>query len=124
MSAVDDERAESSPGEQWAIVELMGHVTIIGRVTEQSYAGAPMLRIERLDGRVQRVGAQSLYRVTDCTADEAAQAHAELSRWGGTGLPSGLPRPAIAAADEDMTNRDVDPGWCDAVDADDFGDEQ
>lgn len=97
MTAVDDERAESSPGDQWAIVELMGHVTIIGRVTERAFAGAPMLRIERPDGRVQRVSPQSLYRVTDCTEAEALAAHAEMSRWGGTGLPGSLPRPAIGA---------------------------
>lgn len=111
MSAVDDERAESSPDEQWAIVELMGHVTIIGRITEQAFAGAPMLRIERPDGRIQRVSAASLYRVTDCTPGEAATAYAEMARWGGTGLPGGLtqPRPAIAAGEDDGDSFACDP---------------
>jgi hypothetical protein len=32
--------------EQWAIVELMGHRTIAGKVTEQTIAGTSLLRID------------------------------------------------------------------------------
>jgi hypothetical protein len=101
--------ATPEPQPAYAVVELMGHVTIIGKVSEATLAGAPVVRIERLDGRVQHVGAASLYRVTECTLDEARMAHQhEQAAWyGPIGLPSSLAhavmavRPAIGAGDDD-----------------------
>lgn len=95
--------ATQEPLDTWAVVELMGHVTIIGHVTEAMLAGVPVLRIARPDDRAQYVAPQSLYRLTPCTEDEARAGYASMSRWGGTGLPSALPqpRPAIAAAGDE-----------------------
>lgn len=125
MTAIDDERADmrgwdaTAPGEPqpdgtWAIVELMGHVTIIGRVTETTLAGAPVLRIERIDGRVQRVSPQALYRLTDVTEDEAKAAWLAQASWSGSrGLPNALTQGESSGAvwddEEDPSNSDIDP---------------
>ena len=34
------------PFEMWALVELMGHQRVVGKITEQSIAGAAMLRVD------------------------------------------------------------------------------
>jgi hypothetical protein len=36
---------------QWAIVELMGHQQCAGRVTEETIAGAALLRVDVPDGK-------------------------------------------------------------------------
>lgn len=41
-----NEKQESGNFDQWAKVELMGHVVIVGRVTETSLAGGAFLRID------------------------------------------------------------------------------
>lgn len=98
-------QATSQPDDtQYAVVELMGHVTLIGRVTEATLAGAPVLRIDRMDGRVQRVSPQALYRFTDVSEDEARAAWTAMTRWGGNlALPTALAqaRPAVLPDDED-----------------------
>jgi hypothetical protein len=109
----------AGPLDTWAIVELMGHVTIIGRVTEAQLAGVPVLRIDRPDERAQYIAPQSLYRLTPCTEDEARQAHeAEQRRWYGPyGLPSSLAaaltpgRPAlpVSAHGDPLGDDDSDP---------------
>lgn len=53
----------------WAIVELMGHRKIGGRVTEQIIAGAPLLRIDVPEvsgqpGFTQFYGPSSIYMAT------------------------------------------------------------
>lgn len=113
------EQAASQPNDtQWAVVELMGHVTLIGRVTETTLAGAPVLRIDRIDGRVQRVSPQALYRFTDVSEDEARAGWAAMTRWGGNlALPTALAQ--ARPADDDVTNRDIDP---DDADQNDFSD--
>jgi len=80
-----------APLDTYAVIELMGHVTIIGRVTETTLAGAPVLRVDRIDGRVQRVSPQALYRLTDVTEDEARAAWLAQASWSGSrGLPNAL----------------------------------
>lgn len=54
----------------WAIVELMGHVRIAGRVTEEEHFGAKLGRIDipTGDGFVtQFFGGSSVYRMTPCS---------------------------------------------------------
>lgn len=60
--------------ESWAIVELMGHVRMAGRVSEESHFGAALGRIDIPMGEgddfvTQYFGGSSVYRVTPC--DEA-----------------------------------------------------
>jgi hypothetical protein len=109
---------DPQPLDTWAIIELMGHVTIIGRVTETTLAGAPMLRIDRIDGRVQRVSPQSLYRLTDVTEAEAKAAWLAQASWSGSrGLPNALTQgDAYASPDDDG---DPDPWAGDPLAGDD-----
>jgi len=94
---------EPQPLDTWAIIELMGHVTIIGQVTETTLASAPMLRIDRIDGRIQRVSPQALYRLTDVTETEARAAWLAQASWSGSrGLPNALTQgDAHASPDDD-----------------------
>jgi hypothetical protein len=60
--------------EQWAIVELMGHIRMAGRVTEEQHFGATLGRIDmpKGDGFVtQFFGGSSVYRITPTTEDVA-----------------------------------------------------
>lgn len=56
----------------WAIVELMGHRKLAGRVSEQIIAGCPLLRIdvpesEKAAGFTTFYGASSIYSLTPTT---------------------------------------------------------
>lgn len=61
------------PFESYAIVELMGHVKMAGKVTEEEHFGGPLGRIDiPTDDDYVTVyfGHQSIYRITPC--DEKA----------------------------------------------------
>jgi hypothetical protein len=62
------------PGE-WAICELFGHTTLVGRIAETERFGAKMLAIEPLfDGALLPAvfhGGASIYRLTPCSAQVA-----------------------------------------------------
>src|SRR5580698_1089862 len=64
-------------GELWAILELMGHVRLGGKVSEEECFGAKMGRIEipQADGSfvTQFFGGSSVYRLTP-VSEEAARA--------------------------------------------------
>lgn len=82
---------EHKPFEEWAIVELMGHRQIAGRVSETTLAGAPMLRIDiPVDpdpGEVgekffsQFYGPQAIYCLT-VTTDDVARRVAQNNNFG------------------------------------------
>ena len=61
--------------DSWAVLELMGHVRIAGRVTEEERFGAKVGRIDipTPDGGfvTQYFTAGSIYRMTACTEDAA-----------------------------------------------------
>lgn len=69
------EQNELPPGE-YAIVEVLGHRTIIGRVEEIERFGATLMQIEPLfAGRLLPpvlIGGGSIYQFTPCTAETAA----------------------------------------------------
>lgn len=97
-----------NPFDQWAIVELMGHVRLAGRVTEESLFGTALGRIDipNDDGfTTQYFGGGSVYRITP-TTEEIARAVAlrnqpePVHRWE-------LPRPA----DDDAESPDADLQW-------------
>lgn len=58
----------------WAILELMGHVRLAGRVTEESHFGVALGRIDipTADGyTTQYFGGSSIYRLTPTTEEIA-----------------------------------------------------
>lgn len=74
MSETTEVKAEHPHGE-YAIVELFGHTTLVGRITEVERFGTKMLAIEPLfDGAMLPPvlhGGASIYRLTQCTAEIA-----------------------------------------------------
>ena len=79
---------EPQPLSTWAVVEAMGHRTLIGRVTEAAIAGKPMLHVATIAGGEHYLPPESLYCLTPCTREQAERASSR--HWGG--LP-----PALAA---------------------------
>jgi hypothetical protein len=81
--------APALPDGTYAIVELLGHQTIIGRVEEVTRFGAAMMQIEPIyAGKLLAPilqGGSSLYRFTQCSREVAV-------RRAGVGgyLPSGI----------------------------------
>lgn len=70
--------------ESWAIVELMGHRKIAGKVTEKIIAGTPLLRIDvpavgDSKGLTQFYGASSIYCLTP-TTEEICKRFAAMRR--------------------------------------------
>lgn len=65
---------EHPPGE-YAIVELFGHTTLVGRISEVERFGAKMLALEPLfrDTLLPAIfhGGAAIYRLTPCSADVA-----------------------------------------------------
>jgi len=73
----------------WAIVELMGHQTIAGQITEVNVAGCPMLRIdvpalpatteyEAVGAYTRFIGAKALYSITPTNKTSALHAVTQL----------------------------------------------
>ena len=66
---------EALPDGQYAIVELMGHTTLVGRVTEIERFGTKMMGIEVLfAGQLLPVilqGGAAIYRLTMCSPEAA-----------------------------------------------------
>jgi hypothetical protein len=98
--SIDDKKDEV-----WAICELMGHVRLAGRLSEEEKFGAKMGRLDIPDGDgfvTQYFGGGSVYRITVCTEAVARQvcrqtSPAPVSPWD---FPKQLPAPA-KAWDED-----------------------
>lgn len=104
----------------WAIVELMGHVRIAGRVSEEEHFGAKLGRIDIPDKdgfTTQFFGGGSVYRMTP-TTEEIARKVAESSQpepvyaWDLRRQMGLIPAPVATVADE---------GFC--LDEDEEGDE-
>ena len=68
-------RALEMPAGEYAIVEVLGHRTLVGRVTEIERFGTKMLQVEPLFGDVMLgpvlLGGGSIYQFTPCKAEVA-----------------------------------------------------
>src|SRR5262245_58226035 len=105
--------------DQWAILELLGHVKLAGRVTEEEHFGSKLGRIDiPMSGgsfTTQYFGGGSIYRITP-TTEEIARAvalrnqPAPVHRWE-------LPAPAGRTAPEhledtlDYSEQDIESEW-------------
>lgn len=116
---------EQTAFEGFAIVELMGHNMIAGYVSEQSIAGAAMLRVDVPATDMQPAftkffGGAAIYGITPTTEAIAARAAQRLSirpisTWV---VPDPVARPALVDAMEGPTSDDdfepddePDPDW-------------
>jgi len=103
------EQAEDRPVfDEWAVVELLGHTTLAGRCTEETIAGAGVLRIEvpaTNDTPAFRryVGPKALYSITPCSEYEAYRLAARLKA---DRLPFGFERPEAGGEPEDPCERE------------------
>lgn len=71
----------SEQNESWAVVELMGHVTIAGRITKPGEYGG-LWQVDVPEGetfRTEFFGSQSVYRVR-IVSEEIARAYARPAR--------------------------------------------
>lgn len=71
--------------EQWAIVEIMGHQKFAGYLTEQTIAGAGMLRLDvpavgELLGFTRLFNTSSVYSITPTSEEVARQVAAALKQ--------------------------------------------
>lgn len=98
--------------EAWGIVEIMGHTTLVGRISEATIAGHTLLRVDvpqSIEGesefRTEYVGSNSIYRMR-ITTEEVAREIAKR----GSGEPAyayglRMQNPALAAP----SSSDPDP---------------
>lgn len=75
--------ADQQPFEQWAILEIMGHVKLAGRVSEQTIAGTGFIRIDvpqvgDLPAFTRLYGTGAIYSITPVSEDFAQQAAASF----------------------------------------------
>lgn len=111
------ERAENTPERvfpsgDYAIVEIMGHQTMVGRIEEVTRFGISMLQIEPIfAGNILPAilqGGAAIYRLTPCSAETAFRtAPKEGQRWA---VPEAVRTllPPLALAKPDPL--EIDPG--------------
>lgn len=89
-----NEEKTSDKFEQWCIVEVMGHSTYAGFVTEQTIAGQAFVRVDvpEVESRDWRgdlqlrpaftklLGGSSIYAITPCTERAAIEAAKRLAK--------------------------------------------
>lgn len=78
------------PTEEWAVVEIMGHLRTAGRIFEVERFGAKLLRVDVPIGdewATEFFGGSAIYRIRHCTEEMARQIAISL----------GDPRPARPA---------------------------
>jgi hypothetical protein len=87
MPDVDEHQAVTDDTGMWAVVEMLGHRRVVGRVSETTLAGAGFLLVELVnaDGSIrgtQYVAPASIYAITPTTRDRvlADRPQLELTR--------------------------------------------
>lgn len=116
-------RAADLPEGDYAIAEIMGHSTMIGRYTEVERFGTKMLSLEPIwENKLLPavfVGGASLYRFTPCTREVAFTRQPKQRYQLPDAVRATLPpeiRPALAApADEDELGDQYEPDFEDEV---------
>lgn len=124
--------APPHPPGDYAIVEIMGHQTLVGRIAEVTRFGAAMLQIEPIFAGelLQPVlqGGPSIYRLTPCSAETAfARAPKETQRWAlpdaiKATLPPAPPPEALTLRADFARDAAFDDADEDDADDDGFGD--
>lgn len=104
-----EQTEKKAPLDCWAIVELMGHQRIAGRVTERNVAGTQMLQVDvpavGEDPAFSRLlGGSAIYAINPCDEDTATawagslrDGSTPLLSWEGRKLVSALVEKRLAA---------------------------
>ena len=76
--------SESEKFEQWAIIEVMGHNRISGKITEQTLGGTAFIRVDvpAVDGRqsfTKLLGSSAIYAVNFVDEETATAAAKSVS---------------------------------------------
>jgi hypothetical protein len=85
--------AETAIVENWAILEIMGHERLAGRLTETTIAGVPMLRVEvpateKLPGFTRLLSGASIFSLTPVPQDVATIVAGQLQKTAVSGIPA------------------------------------
>jgi hypothetical protein len=106
-----DHIAARPPGE-YAIVELLGHMTLVGRIAEAERFGAKMMVIEPIfRGELLPPvfqGGASIYRITPCTAEVAFARGATAEYQLPTPIRATLPAALLAASADEFRAAESD----------------
>lgn len=93
--------------EAWGIVEIMGHQSLAGRLSEQVIAGANLLRVDvpqnipgEAEFRTEYLGPNSIYRLRVTTEEVARQVALRSNTEPSYAYGLRLQTPALAAAVE------------------------
>lgn len=113
--------------EGWAIVEMLGHKKLAGKVSEQQLAGSALVRVDvpatehpmhtngftaiastEKPGYTKFIGVGSIYCITPCTEEIARAAATQLERWNDP-IPVQLQKliGAGSGASEEIVHADV-----------------
>jgi hypothetical protein len=83
---------ETAVVENWAILEIMGHERLAGRITETNIAGVPMLRVEvpteKLPGFTRLLSGASIFSLTPVPQDVATIVAGQLQKTAVSGIPA------------------------------------
>jgi hypothetical protein len=84
---------ESAVVENWAILEIMGHERLAGKIFETTVAGVPMLRVEvptteKLPGFTRLLSGASIFSLTPVPADVATIVAGQLQKTAVSGIPA------------------------------------
>lgn len=101
------ETTQGHPPGEYAIVELFGHTTLVGRIGKVERFGAKMLALEPIyRGELLPAvfhGGAAIYRLTPCTA-AVAYARAPTTIWQVPApIRAVIPQPLLAASEGDAT---------------------
>lgn len=82
-----------APAENWAILEIMGHERLAGKIFETTIAGVPMLRVEvpateKLPGFMRLLSGASIFSLTPVPEAVATAVAANLQKTAVSGIPA------------------------------------
>ncbi|WP_066483622.1 MULTISPECIES: hypothetical protein [unclassified Sphingomonas] len=105
MTDLDQDQPAPLPEGEYAIVEVLGHRTLVGRVTEVDRFGAKLMSIEPIyQGKLLDavlIGGSSIYQFTPCTAESARKVAPQNAVYLPTSIRATLPAPALPAPDDE-----------------------
>ncbi len=107
---MDDQQTTPRPAGEYAIVEVLGHRTIIGRVSEVQRFGAALMAIEPIwqDALLPAVliGGASIYQMTPCSAEVAFARQPRQHYSLPPSIRATVPEPPIAALEHHAEDDD------------------